>query len=70
MVPHLARALVGPNYRVLLPTSMAIGASFLLIVDNVARLLLSVEIPIGILTSILGVPFFIIIFRHNMRGWK
>lgn len=70
MVPHLARALVGPNYRVLLPASMAIGASFLLLVDNISRMALSVEIPIGILTSILGVPFFIIIFRHNMRGWK
>jgi iron complex transport system permease protein len=70
MVPHLARALVGPNYRVLLPTSMAIGASFLILVDNISRLLLSVEIPIGILTSILGVPFFVIIFRHNMRGWQ
>ena len=70
VVPHLARALVGPNYRVLLPTSMAVGASFLLVVDNIARLALSLEIPIGILTSILGVPFFIVIFRHNMKGWQ
>lgn len=70
VVPHLARALVGPNYRVLLPTSMIVGAGFLLIVDDIARLLLTVEIPIGILTSILGVPFFIFIFRYNMRGWK
>lgn len=70
VVPHLARALVGPNYRVLLPASMVIGSGFLLIVDDIARLLLTVEIPIGILTSILGVPFFVIIFRHNMRGWK
>ncbi len=70
MVPHLARAMVGPNYRVLLPTSILVGAGFLLIVDNIARLALTVEIPIGILTSILGVPFFIFIFRHNMRGWK
>ncbi len=70
VVPHLARALVGPNYRVLLPASMIIGSAFLLVVDDIARLLLTVEIPIGILTSILGVPFFVIIFRHNMRGWK
>ena len=69
VIPHFARAIVGPNYRVLLPASMAIGASFLLVVDDIARLLLSVEIPIGILTSLLGVPFFIIIYRRNMRGW-
>ncbi len=70
VIPHLARAVVGPNYRVLLPTSMLIGSAFLLLVDNLARLLLSVEIPIGILTSILGVPFFIFIFKKNMRGWN
>ncbi len=70
VIPHLARAIVGPNYRVLLPTAMAVGAGYLLIVDDFARLLTTLEIPIGILTAILGVPFFVIIFRHNMRGWK
>ena len=70
VIPHLARAIVGPNYRVLLPTSMLIGAGFLLLVDNLARLLMSIEIPIGILISILGVPFFIFIFKKNMRGWN
>ncbi|MCR5583663.1 MAG: iron ABC transporter permease [Eggerthellaceae bacterium] len=70
VVPHVARAVVGPNYRVLLPASMIIGSTFLLIVDDIARLMLSVEIPIGILTAIMGVPFFVIIFRHNMKGWK
>ncbi|MDR0518712.1 MAG: iron ABC transporter permease [Clostridiales Family XIII bacterium] len=70
VVPHLTRALVGPNYRILLPTTMLTGAIFLLIVDNFARLLYSVEIPIGLLTSILGVPFFIFIYRKNLRGWS
>ena len=69
VIPHLARAIVGPNYKVLLPTSMIVGAGFLLIVDNIARVAMSVEIPIGILTSILGVPFFIFIYKRNMRGW-
>ena len=69
VVPHLARAIVGPNYRLLLPTTLAVGAVFLLIVDDVARMLFSTEIPIGLLTSILGVPFFIFIYRKNMRGW-
>jgi iron complex transport system permease protein len=70
VIPHLARAIVGPNYRVLLPTSMLIGGTYLLVVDNFARLMATVELPIGILTAILGVPFFVVIFRHNMRGWK
>jgi iron complex transport system permease protein len=69
VIPHLARAIVGPNYRLLLPTSMFIGACYLLIVDDIARLASAVEIPIGILTAILGVPFFVFIFRRNMRGW-
>ena len=69
VVPHLARAIVGPNYRVLLPTTLVVGAVFLLLVDDVARMLYSVEIPIGLLTSILGVPFFVFIYRKNMRGW-
>ena len=69
VIPHLARAVVGPNYRSLVPASMIIGASYLLLVDDLCRMLLSLEIPIGILTSIIGVPFFIIIFKHNMKGW-
>jgi iron complex transport system permease protein len=69
VVPHLTRAIVGPNYKVLLPTTMLVGGAFLLIVDNVSRLLFSVEIPIGLLTSILGVPFFAFIYRKNMKGW-
>lgn len=70
VIPHLARAIVGPNYKVLLPTSMALGAAFLCLVDDVARNLMAVEIPIGILTAILGVPFFVIIFKRNMKGWN
>ena len=69
VIPHLARALVGPNYRALIPASMVIGAIYLLLVDDVCRMLLSLEIPIGILTAIIGVPFFIVIFKHNMKGW-
>ena len=59
VVPHLARRLVGNNYKHLLPVSMLIGAIFLLIVDNVSRNLLMTEIPIGILTAVIGAPFFI-----------
>jgi iron complex transport system permease protein len=70
VIPHLARAIVGPNYKVLLPTSIVVGAVYLLIVDNFARLLSTVEIPIGILTAIMGLPFFVFIFKRNMKGWR
>lgn len=68
VIPHLARTIVGPNYRRLLPASILIGAVYLLLVDDLARNLMVVEIPIGILTAVIGVPFFIVIFRHNMKG--
>ena len=58
IIPHMARFIVGPNNLVLLPMASLVGASFLLLVDNVARLLFTVEIPLGILTSIIGAPFF------------
>jgi iron complex transport system permease protein len=59
VIPHLARKLVGSNYRYLIPASMLAGAAFLLLVDDVSRNLLAVEIPIGILTAFIGAPFFI-----------
>ena len=69
VIPHFARAVVGPNYKVLLPACLVMGAAYLLVIDDIARMLLSVEIPIGILTAILGVPFFLVIFRRTNRGW-
>lgn len=59
VVPHLARKLVGNNYRHLMPASMLVGALFLLVVDNISRNLLLTEIPLGILTAVVGAPFFI-----------
>lgn len=69
VIPHLARAIVGPNYKVLLPASMVLGATYLLLVDDVCRLVSAIELPIGILTAIIGVPFFVFIFRRNTKGW-
>ncbi len=54
VIPHLARMLVGPNYSILLPTSLLVGGLYLLIVDNVARCMFAMEIPLGILTSVIG----------------
>lgn len=59
VIPHLARMIVGSNNKVLIPASLIIGGSFLLLADNFARSLTSVEIPLGVLTAIVGAPFFI-----------
>jgi iron complex transport system permease protein len=68
VIPHMARRLVGNNYKFLMPTSMLLGAIFLLLVDNVSRNLLATEIPIGILTAFVGAPFFIyLITREGER---
>ncbi len=59
VIPHFARLAVGHDYRVMLPSAMLLGASFLMIVDNFARMLATLEIPIGILTAFIGAPFFL-----------
>ena len=67
VIPHMCRKLIGNNYRYLLPASMILGATFLLIVDNVSRNLLAVEIPIGILTAFIGAPFFIYLIARQEK---
>lgn len=67
IIPHMARFIVGPNNKVLLPMSFLVGGSFLLLVDNVARNLFTVEIPLGILTSIIGAPFFFYLLLKRKR---
>ena len=65
VIPHLSRKLVGNNCRYLLPASTLFGAIFLLLVDNVSRNLLAVEIPIGILTAFVGAPFFLYLMTRK-----
>ncbi|MEF9895632.1 MAG: iron ABC transporter permease, partial [Clostridia bacterium] len=68
VVPHLARKLVGNNFRRLMPASMLLGALFLVVVDDVSRNLLATEIPLGILTALVGAPFFLwLILRRGER---
>lgn len=68
VIPHFARMIVGCDYRKMLPASMLMGASFLLVVDDVARLAATSEIPIGILTAFVGAPFFLyLITRRKQR---
>lgn len=65
VVPHLARRLVGNSFTVLIPASLLLGATFLLIVDTVARSVLLSEIPIGILTAFIGAPFFLYLMTRR-----
>ena len=59
VIPHFVRMIVGCDYRISLWVSMLLGGSFLIIVDNCSRLLTTSEIPLGILTSFIGAPFFL-----------
>ena len=70
IVPHLARMIVGPNYAVLLPASVLLGGAYLLVVDDLARMMAAVEVPLGILTALIGVPFFLFLLRYNRRDWQ
>lgn len=67
VVPHLARLIVGPDNRHLLPASCLLGATYLTLIDTLARSAASVEIPLGILTAIIGAPFVAILLRHTRR---
>lgn len=68
VVPHLARRLAGENYSRLLPAAMLFGAVFLVLVDDLSRSLTAAEIPLGILTSFVGAPFFLyLIVRDGER---
>ncbi len=71
IVPHLARMMVGPNHTRLMPTAALLGGIYLLVVDDIARSLTAQEIPIGILTSVIGTPFFALLFwRTQSKGWS
>ncbi|MDP2986274.1 MAG: iron ABC transporter permease [Hydrogenophaga sp.] len=69
VVPHLARFLVGPSFVRLLPASALLGGGFLLLIDTLARSVAHVEVPLGILTALIGSPFFIVLLRRAQRGW-
>ena len=70
IVPHLMRFVVGPDNRKLLPVSILAGGSLLLIADTVTRAVLPTEVPIGVLTALIGGPFFCVIFRRRQRSLR
>jgi iron complex transport system permease protein len=69
VIPHIGRALVGPDHKKLIPVCILLGAVYLLIIDDLCRTLLSIEVPIGILTAIIGAPFFIYLLNRGGKGW-
>ena len=59
MIPHMARSLVGVDYGRLIPASAMLGAGYLVLMDDLARSILSMELPLGVVTAIMGAPFFV-----------
>ena len=70
LIPHAARMLVGPEFSRLLPLSMLLGAAFLLAVDTLARTVAPIEVPPGVLTALIGTPFFLWLFATARRAWQ
>jgi iron complex transport system permease protein len=70
VVPHLARSLVGPDFARLVPTAAILGGGFLLFIDTIARTAAPIEIPLGILTAVVGTPFFIWLLTSMQKTWS
>lgn len=68
VIPHIGRMLVGNDNRVLIPASLSLGACFLILVDNLGRVLTGSEIPLGILTALVGGPFFVYLLKKTKGG--
>jgi iron complex transport system permease protein len=69
LIPHAARLLVGPDFGRLLPLAMLMGAAFMLAVDTLCRTLATIEVPPGVLTALIGTPFFLWLFSLARRSW-
>ncbi|MET0278484.1 MAG: iron ABC transporter permease [Pseudorhodoplanes sp.] len=70
VVPHLARSLVGPDFAKLLPVAAILGGGFLLFIDTLARTMGQIEVPLGILTAVIGTPFFIWLLASVSKTWS
>ena len=68
VVPHVVRLVVGPNARVVLPLSALVGASLMVAADVIARVL--GELPVGVVTAVIGAPFFLFLLRRTQRGYE
>ncbi len=68
VIPHVARLLVGPNFSRLLPASLMLGAGFLVATDTLARTVATIELPLGLLTALVGAPFFLFLLARTGRA--
>ena len=68
VVPHVVRMIAGPKHRTLMPLSLLFGGTFLIICDTLARSVAAWEIPVGVITSLCGGPFFIYLLRKTKKG--
>ena len=69
VIPHIARSIVGPDHKVLIPATISIGAVYIIIVDDLARALVPAELPLGILTGLIGAPIFAYLLRKRGVNW-
>ena len=74
MIPHATRLVIGPDHRILFPTSAIIGAIFLVVCDDIARVVATpfastLELPVGIITMLFGAPFFILLFKQKKQSY-
>ncbi|WP_246657890.1 FecCD family ABC transporter permease [Arthrobacter yangruifuii] len=67
VVPHLARLWVGPDHRILLPASLLLGGTYLMLIDTLSRSITSSELPLGILTAIIGAPVFVVLLARSQK---
>lgn len=70
IVPHATRGLVGADNRLVLPLSAGLGASLMLLADDLIRVLSPFEFPVGILTSLVGIPFFLYLIKRSRSSWS
>lgn len=70
IAPHITRFLVGSDPKVLLPASISVGASFMLLADMISRTIWSFEIPVGVITTIIGAPLFLYLMRRAQNEWR
>ncbi|MBP1764358.1 MAG: transport system permease [Firmicutes bacterium] len=69
LIPHVARMLFGANFAVVLPASLVLGGTYLLVMDNLSRSIASLEIQVGVLTALIGAPFFVFLLARAKKGW-
>lgn len=70
LIPHCARMMTGSNNRLVIPMSISLGASFLILIDTLSRTLTVIELPLSVLTAILGAPFFILLLKRSERSFR